>query len=55
MKSLYKTFVLFIGISFVLFMLDSLGLTIWPGLVFSYENFIVLFVFALSVVLAATY
>lgn len=54
-KSVYKALVLFIATATFLLLLSAFGIVIWPGLVHSYENYIILFIFALCVVLSSTY
>lgn len=54
-KSLYKTVLLFIATAVFLLLLSAFGIVLWPAFVHSYENYIVLFIFALSVVLSSTY
>lgn len=54
-KSVYKALVLFVGTAVFLLLLSAFGIVLWPGLVHSYENYLILFIFALIVILSSTY
>ena len=56
LNGVYKAFLLFVVFSIFFMVLDAaFGIVLWPGLVHSVENYLVLFIFALTVVFSATY